>query len=64
MIKVGSMVQSKYSMGRRAKPGNLGLVLQLRNTEEEAFGLALVFYPKTGKQGWVVVKDMKVVSDV
>jgi hypothetical protein len=62
MIKVGSIVQSKYRMGRRAKPGKLGLVLELRNTEEEAFGLARVLYPKTGKQGWVVVKDMKVVS--
>ena len=62
MIKVGSMVQSKYSMGRRAKPGNLGLLLQVRNTEDEAVGLARVFYPKTGKQGWAVVKYMKVVT--
>ena len=62
MIKVGSMVQSKYLMGRRAKPGNLGLVMELRNTEEEAFGLAQVYYPKTRTFGWVVSKDMKVVA--
>ena len=62
MIKVGSMVQSKYLMGRKAKPGNLGLVMELRNTEEEAFGLAHVYYPKTRTFGWVVVKDMKVVA--
>ena len=62
MIKVGNMVQSKYSMGRRAKPGNLGLVLQLRNTAEEANAMAHVYYPKTRTFGWVVTKDMKVVA--
>ena len=62
MIKVGSIVQSKYRMGRRAKPGKHGLVLELRNTEEEAFGLAHVYYPKTRTFGWVVTKDMKVVA--
>jgi len=62
MIKVGSMVQSKYLMGRKAKPGKLGLVMELRNTEEEAFGLAHVYYPKTRTFGWVQTKDMKVVA--
>jgi len=61
MIKVGSMVQSKY-VSSDGNEGNLGLVMQLRNTEEEAFGLAHVYYPKTRTFGWVVVKDMKVVA--
>ena len=61
MIKVGSMVQSRWLNGH-GKEGNLGLVMELRNTEEEAFGLAHVYYPKTRTFGWVVVKDMKVVA--
>ena len=61
MIKVGNMVQSKYVLSS-GKEGNLGLVMQLRNTEEEAFGLAHVYYPKTRTFGWVVAKDMKVVA--
>ena len=62
MIEVGNMVQSKYLMGRRAKPGNLGLVMELRNTAEEADTLAHVYYPKTRTFGWVHTKDMKVVA--
>ena len=62
MIKVGSMVQSKYLMGRKAKPGKLGLVMDLRNTAEEANVLAHVYYPKTRTFGWVHVKDMRVVA--
>ena len=62
MIKVGSMVQSKYLMGRKSKPGKLGLVMELRNTEEEANVLAHVYYPKTRTFGWVHTKDMKVVA--
>ena len=62
MIKVGSIVQSKYLMGRRAKPGKLGVVLELRNTAEEADALARVFYPQTRKGGWIHTKDMKVVA--
>ena len=62
MIKVGSIVQSRYLMGRKAKPGNLGLVMDLRNTEVEADALAHVYYPKTRTFGWVVAKDMKVVA--
>ena len=61
MIKVGSMVQSKYRLSS-GKPGYLGLVMEMRNTEEEAFSLAHVYYPKTRTFGWVVVKDMKVVA--
>tara|TARA_R110002110_G_scaffold73945_1_gene195794 strand:- start:23 stop:208 length:186 start_codon:yes stop_codon:yes gene_type:complete len=61
MIKVGSMVQSKYRLSS-GKEGNLGLVMEMRNTEEEAFGLAHVYYPKTRTFGWVVAKDMKVVA--
>ena len=60
MIKVGNMVQSKWLNGH-GKEGNLGLVMQLRNTEEEANGLAHVYYPKTRTFGWVHVKDMRVV---
>jgi len=61
MIKVGSMVQSKYVLSS-GKEGNLGLVMDLRNTAEEADALAHVYYPKTRTFGWVVVKDMKVVA--
>ena len=62
MIKVGSIVQSKYLMGRKAKPGNLGLVMEMRNTAEEASAVAHVYYPKTRTFGWVQAKDMKVVA--
>ena len=61
MIKVGSMVQSKYRLSS-GKPGYLGLVMEMRNTEEEAFSLAHVYYPKTRTFGWVKSKDMKVVT--
>ena len=61
MIKVGSMVQSKYRLSS-GKPGYLGLVMEMRNTEEEAFSLAHVSHPKTLTLGWVVTKDMKVVA--
>ena len=61
MIKVGSMVQSKYRLSS-GKEGNLGLVMDLRNTAEEADALAHVYYPKTRTFGWVVAKDMKVVA--
>ena len=60
-MKVGNMVQSKW-VTPHGKEGNLGLVMEMRNTEEEAFGLAHVYYPKTRTFGWVVVKDMKVVA--
>jgi len=61
MIKVGNMVQSKYVLSS-GKEGNLGLVMDLRNTAEEADALAHVYYPKTRTFGWVVAKDMKVVA--
>ena len=61
MIKVGNMVQSKYVLSD-GKEGNLGLVMDLRNTAEEADALAHVYYPKTRTFGWVVAKDMKVVA--
>ncbi len=61
MIEVGSMVQSKYVLSN-GKEGNLGLVMDLRNTAEEADALAHVYYPKTRTFGWVVAKDMKVVA--
>ena len=61
MIKVGSMVQSKWRLSS-GKPGYLGLVMEMRNTEEEAFSVARVYYPKTRTFGWVVTKDMKVVA--
>jgi hypothetical protein len=61
MIKVGSMIQSKYILSS-GKQGNLGLVMDLRNTAEEADALAHVYYPKTRTFGWVVAKDMKVVA--
>ena len=61
MIKVGNMVQSKYRLSS-GKEGNRGLVMDLRNTAEEADALAHVYYPKTRTFGWVVAKDMKVVA--
>jgi len=61
MIKVGNMVQSKYVLSS-GKEGNLGLVMDLRNTAEEADALAHIYYPKTRTFGWVVAKDMKVVA--
>ena len=61
MIEVGSMVQSKYRLSS-GKEGNLGLVMDLRNTAEEANALAHVYYPKTRTFGWVSIKDMKVVA--
>ena len=61
MIKVGSMVQSKYRLSS-GKEGNLGLVMDLRNTAEEADALAHIYYPKIRTFGWVHIKDMKVVA--
>jgi len=61
MIKVGNMVQSKYVLSN-GKEGNLGLVMDLRNTAEEADALAHVYYPKTRTFGWVHTKDMQVIS--
>ena len=61
MIKVGNMVQSKYVLSS-GKEGNLGLVMDLRNTAEEADALAHIYYPKTSTFGWVHIKDMKVVA--
>ena len=61
MIKVGSMVQSKYRLSS-GKEGNLGLVMDLRNTAEEADALAHIYYPKTRTFGWVHIKDMKVIA--
>ncbi len=61
MIKVGNMVQSKYVLSS-GKEGNLGLVMDLRNTAEEADALAHIYYPKTRTFGWVHIKDMKVVA--
>ncbi len=61
MIKVGNMVQSRYVLSS-GKEGNLGLVMDLRNTAEEADALAHIYYPKTRTFGWVHIKDMKVVA--
>ena len=61
MIKVGNMVQSKYVLSS-GKEGNLGLVMDLRNTAEEASAVAHIYYPKTRTFGWVHTKDMKVVA--
>ena len=61
MIEIGSMVQSKYVLSS-GKEGNLGLVMDLRNTAEEADALAHVYYPKTRTFGWVKSEDMKVVA--
>tara|TARA_Y100000592_G_scaffold78873_1_gene124206 strand:+ start:248 stop:442 length:195 start_codon:yes stop_codon:yes gene_type:complete len=61
MIEVGNMVRSKYRLSN-GKQGNLGLVMDLRNTAEEARVLAHLYYPKTRTFGWVHVKDMEVVS--
>ena len=62
MIKVGSMIQSKYISAAPPKDGNIGLVMELRNTAEEAHVLAHVYYPKTRTFGWVHTKDMKVLA--
>jgi hypothetical protein len=51
MIEVGNMVRSKYILSN-GKEGNLGLVMDLRNTAEEADALAHVYYPKTRTFGW------------
>jgi hypothetical protein len=61
MIEVGNMVRSKYILSN-GKEGNLGLVMDLRNTAEEADALAHVYYPKTRTFGWVHTKDMQVIS--
>ena len=61
MIKVGNMVQSKYRLSS-GKEGNRGLVMDLRNTAEEASAVAHIYYPKTRTFGWVHTKDMKVVA--
>ena len=64
MIKVGSMVQSKYRLSS-GKYGNRGLVMEMRNTVNhagEVGAVAHVYYPKTRTFGWVVAKDMKVVA--
>ena len=63
-MKVGSMVQSKYRLSS-GKYGNLGLVMEMRNTVNnlgEAEAVAHVYYPKTHTFGWIVAKDMKVVA--
>ncbi len=64
MIKVGSMVQSKYRLSS-GKCGNRGLVMEMRNTVNhagEVGAVVHVYYPKTRTFGWVVAKDMKVVA--
>ena len=61
MIEVGNMVRSKYILSS-GKEGNLGLVMDLRNTAEEADALAHVYYPKTRTFGWGHTKDMQVIS--
>ena len=64
MIKVGSMVQSKYRLSS-GKYGNRGLVMEMRhaaNHAGEIDAVAHVYYPKTRTFGWVVTKDMKVVA--
>jgi hypothetical protein len=63
MIKVGSMVQSKYRLSS-GEYGNLGLVMELRNTvvAGQAGSVAHVYYPKTRTFGWVATRDMKVVA--
>jgi len=65
MIKVGSMVQSKYRLSS-GKPGYLGLVMELRSTTslvtDDVAAVAHVYYPKTRTFGWVVASDMKVVA--
>jgi hypothetical protein len=64
MIKVGNMVQSKYVLSS-GKEGNLGLVMEMRNTVNhggEVGAVVHVYYPKTRTFGWVVAKDMKVVA--
>ena len=58
MIKVGSMVQSKYRLSN-GKEGNLGLVLRFHDVVPT---LIQVFYPKTRTSGWVKDEDMKVVA--
>ena len=57
MIKVGSMVQSKYVLSS-GKEGNLGLVMELRCDDTYAH----IYYAKTRTFGWVESKDMKVVA--
>ena len=58
MIKVGSMVQSKYRLSS-GKEGNLGVVLRFHDAVPT---LMQVFYPKTRTSGWVKDEDMKVVT--
>ena len=58
MIKVGSMVQSKYRLSS-GKEGNLGVVLRFHDAVRT---LMQVFYPKTRTSGWVKDEDMKVVA--
>ena len=64
MIEVGSMVQSKYRLSS-GEYGNLGLVMEMRHTVNQAGevgAVAHVYYPKTRTSGWVVAKDMQVIS--
>ncbi len=58
MIKVGSMVQSKYRLSS-GKQGNMGVVLKFHDVVPT---LIQVFYPKTRTSGWVKDEDMKVVA--
>ena len=57
MIKVGSMVQSKYRLSS-GKEGNLGLVLSLMADGK----IARVFWASTQKSGFCSVVDLKVVA--
>tara|TARA_R110000765_G_scaffold34104_1_gene77514 strand:- start:153 stop:353 length:201 start_codon:yes stop_codon:yes gene_type:complete len=66
MIKVGSIVQSKYRLSS-GKEGNLGLVLKIADPYTSNYRsaprvTARVFYPKTRTSGWVDLNNMKVIA--
>ena len=60
MIKVGNMVQSKYTVERHR--ARIGLVMQLRDGAFENQPLAQVYWPHSRTFGWVEAKDMEVVA--
>ena len=59
MIKVGSMVQSKYRLSS-GKQGNMGVVLKFHDVVGPR--LIQVFYPKSQTWTRAQAKDMKVVA--
>lgn len=57
MIKLGSVVKSKYRMENHV--ARIGLVVKVGGSKSD---LAQIFWPHSGSTGWVKCEDMEVVA--